>query len=127
MRFVSNAHPQDHLKEILFNLDNCEEAKVAVAFLKSSGLSKIIRSITHLLERGGACNIVAGQNFAFTEPSSLNKLRELSQKNPKNNVYLSKAPGQNCIFHPKLYLFKFKQNFFILLTSSNISIHSLFT
>src|SRR5258708_979596 len=127
MRFLSNAHPQDHLKEILFNLDNCEEAKVAVAFLKSSGLSKIIRSITHLLERGGACNIVAGQNFAFTEPSALHKLRELSQKYPKNSVYLANAAGQTCIFHPKLYLFKCKQNCVIVSGSANITEGGLLT
>src|SRR5258708_32689657 len=105
MRFLSNAHPQDHLKEILFNLDNCEEAKVAVAFLKSSGVSKIIRSITHLLERGGACNIVAGQNFFFLKAFSFNKMGELSLKNSQNRVLLANSARPTFNFSPSLDFF----------------------
>lgn len=89
--------------------------------MKISGLNKLIQTIKDFLKSGGHISIIAGQNFALTEPEALHLLRKLFQTYPTSKLYLAKANSASSIFHPKLYLFKSKNDCCIISGSANIT------
>ena|GEM_PF-781740 len=121
MRVLINEGANDHLGEILTLLEQCDEVRIATAYLKMSGLSKIVTLIRNLLQRGGQVEIVAGQNFGLTEPKALHELRILSEVYPTNRIFLANANGVKHIFHPKLYLFRNGSDGVIIAGSANIT------
>ena len=121
MKFLANNNTENHRSIIINNLKLHNEAYFAVAFLKLSGLNKIIKPIEEFLKAGGKITIIAGQNFAFTEPMALHLLRKLFQSNQSSKLYLAKANSANTVFHLKLYLFKSQNNCCIISGSANIT------
>jgi HKD family nuclease len=121
MKFLFNTVSENHLNLLLEKLKTSDEACMAIAFLKSSGLNKLLPAITNSLRCGKHMTIVAGQNFALTEPEALHTLRKLFIDYPSSKVYLAKADVATCIFHPKLYLFKAGDSCCIVSGSANIT------
>lgn len=121
VKLLPNNETENHLKEIKGNLILYNEAYFAVAFLKMSGLNKIIQTIKELLKSGGKIIIIAGQNFALTEPEALHALRKLFQLYKSSKLYLAKAHSANIVFHQKLYLFKSSNDCCIISGSANIT------
>jgi HKD family nuclease len=122
MKFIANIDKtNNHLTAIEQNLKTSEQSYFAIAFLKTSGLYNLLKSIKKYLKSGGQLTIVAGQNFALTEPKALKELRKLFQSYPASKLYLAKANVRNSVFHPKLYLFKTKKNSSIISGSANIT------
>ncbi|MDI9339116.1 MAG: phospholipase D-like domain-containing protein [Sediminibacterium sp.] len=121
MKFLANNKSDNHLTVLTDNLKLYDEAFFAVAFLKISGLNKLIQTIKEFLKSGGQITIIAGQNFALTEPEALHTLRKLFLTYPTSKLYLAKANSANSVFHPKLYLFKSKNDCCIISGSANIT------
>lgn len=122
MKFIANLDKtNNHLTAIEQNLKTSEQSYFAIAFLKTSGLDNLLKDIKKNLKSGGQLTIVAGQNFALTEPKALKELRKLFQSYPTSKLYLAKANMRNSVFHPKLYLFKTKNNYSIISGSANIT------
>ena len=121
MKFLANSKTGNHLKTLIENLEKYDEAFFAVAFLKVSGLTKLILSMKKFLKSGKQISIIAGQNFALTQPEALHTIRKLFQIYPVSKIYLAKANSVNSVFHPKLYLFKSKENCCIISGSANIT------
>jgi HKD family nuclease len=122
MRFIANIDDQNnHFVSIAENLKLYDEAFFAVAFLKSSGIKYLIPVIEEFLNAGGKLSIIAGQNFALTEPKALYELRRLFENFPKSKLFLAKANSVDKVFHPKLYLFKKKDKCCVISGSANIT------
>lgn len=121
MKFLHNSTTANHKIQIETELKSCDEAYIAVAFLKSSGLNILLPSIKEFLKRGSKLTLVAGQNFALTEPSALHSLRLLFQDYPSSKLYLAKANSATKVFHPKFYLFQSQNNCCIITGSANIT------
>ncbi len=122
MKFIANIDKtNNHLTTIERELETSEQAYFAIAFLKISGLKNLLKAIKKNLKSGGQLTIVAGQNFALTEPKALKELRKLFQSYPTSKLYLEKTNIQNNVFHPKLYLFKTKNKTSIISGSANIT------
>jgi len=121
MKFLANSKTGNHLKTLTENLEQYDEAFFAVAFLKVSGLTKLIQTLKKFLKSGKRISIIAGQNFALTQPEALHTLRKLFQIYPTSKIYLAKANSANSVFHPKLYLFKSKNVCCIISGSANIT------
>lgn len=121
MKFLANTKSANHLTVLTDNLKLYDEVFFAVAFLKVSGLNKLIQTIMEFLKSGGQITIIAGQNFALTEPEALHTLRKLFLTSPTSKLYLAKADSVNSIFHTKLYLFKYKSDCCIISGSANIT------
>lgn len=128
MKFIANINKtNNHLTAIVQKLKSSDQAYFAVAFLKTSGLNSLSKSIKEFLKSGGELTIVAGQNFALTEPKALKELRKLLQPYPTSKLFLAKANSGNSVFHPKLYLFKSKNRYSIISGSANITQGGLLT
>ena len=121
MKFLTNNKTDNHLTTLTDNLKLYDEAFFAVAFLKVSGLSKLIQTIKEFVKSGGQISIIAGQNFALTQPEALHTLRNLFLIYPTSKLYLAKANSATSVFHPKLYLFKSKNDCCIISGSANIT------
>lgn len=121
MKFLANGHTDNHLRALTENLGKYSEAFFAVAFLKVSGLNRLMEAIVDFLKSGGRLSIIAGQNFALTEPDALNTIRKLFQNYPSSKIYLAKAYSKSRIFHPKLYLFRSNNECCIISGSANIT------
>lgn len=121
MKFLANGKADNHLKTLTENLEQYDNAFFAVAFLKVSGLTKLIPTLKKFLKSGKRISIIAGQNFALTEPEALHTLRKLFQLFPTSKIYLAKANSASNVFHPKLYLFKSKNDCCIISGSANIT------
>lgn len=121
MKFLANSKTGNHLKTLTENLEQYDEALFAVAFLKVSGLTRLILTLKKFLKSGKRITIIAGQNFALTQPEGLHTLRKLFQIYPTSKIYLAKANSVNSVFHPKLYLFKSKNGCCIISGSANIT------
>lgn len=121
MKFLANNKTNNHQATITDNFKLYDEAFFAVAFLKVSELNKLIQILKEFLKSGGQISIIAGQNFALTEPDALQTLRKLFQTYPTSKLYLAKANSVNSVFHLKLYLFKSKNDCCIISGSANIT------
>lgn len=122
MEIISNFNQRNnHLKIIEDCLKLYSKAFFATAFLKMSGLNNLSKSIKDFLKKEGELTIIAGQNFALTEPNALKKIRKLLKPYPKSKLFLAKAGSQNIIFHPKIYFFKNDKDACIITGSANIT------
>jgi HKD family nuclease len=89
---------------------------MAVAFLKPTGLDKIIES----LRAGAAVGIFVGSDFCSTDPKALKTLLDLSKRHTSLDVFLAKAEARST-FHPKLYLGIVAHGARVLMGSSNLT------
>jgi HKD family nuclease len=121
MQFLSNNKDVYHLSEIDFAIRNSDEVFISIAFLKASGLIKILPAIVDLLKRNGTIKIIAGQNFGLTEPKALHSLRKLLQSFKTSKAYIARATKATKIFHPKLYMFRRGSDCTIISGSANIT------
>jgi len=120
--FLTNGdNEKNHLHALKDNLLLHNEAYFAVAFFKYSGLELLALPIQEFLAKGGHIHIVAGQNFALTEPKALHEINRIVKSYPSSKLYLAKASISDKIFHPKLYLFKSNTDCCIISGSANIT------
>lgn len=121
IKFISNNNNSNHLDFILQNFEEADEIWMATAFLKMSGLNLLFPAIKKHIKLNNPIHIIAGQNFALTEPEALRKLYDLFINYPKTRIYLDKAESEQTIFHPKLFLFKKASEGTIISGSANIT------
>lgn len=89
-------------------LQNANSAKMAVAFLKYSGLKVIEQSLDNCLKNNGSIEIITGLDFKTTDPQSMHHLIRLQKQAPNLKFYCYGDKGENrtdVVFHPKIYLF----------------------
>lgn len=111
----------NHLTTIIENLKVYDQVFIAVAFLKNSGLDLLTKPLKEFLKTNGQLIFIAGQNFALTEPKALHGLRNIFKSYPTSKLYLAKASSADCVFHPKMYLFKSNKDCCIISGSANIT------
>src|SRR4030043_2329268 len=89
-------------------LQNANSVKIAVAFLKYSGVKVIEKSLNNCLKNNGLVEIIAGPDFKTTDPQSMHYLIQLQKQAPNLKFYCYGDKGENktdVVFHPKIYLF----------------------
>jgi HKD family nuclease len=87
-----------------------KQVKIAVAFLRRTGIDEIYKSLDYALRKNKAqIEIIAGLDFKTTDSSALLALKdiEIKQKNFKFYCFGDKRDNHNdIVFHPKIYLFE---------------------
>lgn len=109
---------------ILNNLEECDEFIFSVAFINESGLS-LFKEIFKTLEKKGIKGKILTTNYLnFTEPKALKELSLYKNIEIKMS-YLNEQ--NNTGFHTKGYIFRYKDNYKVIIGSSNMTQSALTT
>ena len=111
-------------------LQNANSAKMAVAFLKYSGVKVIEQSLNICLKNNGAVEIIAGLDFKTTDPQSMHYFIQLQKQVPNLKFYCYGDKGKNktdVVFHPKIYLFEKGRETTGIVGSTNLTRGGLLT
>ncbi|TCP96000.1 HKD family nuclease [Cricetibacter osteomyelitidis] len=111
-------------KVINQELQSSKHTQIAVAFLKNSGIKVIEQSLEKSLSNGGIFEIIVGLDFKTTDPKAMKFFIDLQQKNRNVSFFCygdRKENKNNTVFHPKIYLFKNKQQNTSIVGSTNLT------
>ena len=90
-----------------------EDVDIAVAFLRKSGASILLRYFQRIIRNGGRVRVLCGQDFGYTESDALDDLQKIG-------VDIKVFDGEQ-IFHPKCYIFRNGRNSRAIIGSSNLT------
>lgn len=99
--------------EIEYNLLRCESFFFSIAFLSDSGLAAIRQTLLSLQEKGIMGKLVTSTYLNFNSPKVFEQLLTL------DNIEVRINPIEG--FHPKGYIFKNKDDYKVLIGSSNLT------
>lgn len=111
-------------------LQNAQSARIAIAFLKYSGIKVIEKSLNQCLKNNGNVEIIAGLDFKTTDPQSMHYLIQLQKSTPNLKFYCygdKDVNKNNIVFHPKIYLFQGKRETTGIVGSTNLTRGGLMT
>ena len=111
-------------------LQNAQSARIAIAFLKYSGIRVIEKSLDQCLKNNGSVEIIAGLDFKTTDPQSMHYLIQLQKSVPNLKFYCygdKDVNKNNIVFHPKIYLFQGKKETTGIVGSTNLTQGGLMT
>lgn len=111
-------------------LQNAQSARIAIAFLKYSGIKVIEKSLDQCLKSNGSVEIIAGLDFKTTDPQSMHFLIQLQKSMPNLKFYCygdKDVNKNNIVFHPKIYLFQGKRETTGIIGSTNLTGGGLMT
>jgi len=81
--------------------------KIAVAFLRKTGIDQIEKSLIFALDNNSIIEIIVGLDFRTTDFKALVALKELQKRFSNFNFYCfgdKKDNHNELVFHPKIYL-----------------------
>lgn len=103
--------------QLALSIEKAETVDIIVSFLMESGVKMLLKDLEKALERGAKIRILTGNYLGITQPSAL----YLIKKKLGNQVDLRFYNEKNRSFHPKSYIFHYKEHSEIYIGSSNIS------
>ncbi|OBR95133.1 MULTISPECIES: DEAD/DEAH box helicase [Clostridium] len=119
-KLIINSQEGNLLNELKRSLSECEKFYFSVAFINFSGLQLLLDSFKELEEKGIHGKILTSTYLNFTEPKALEKINKFSNIDLKIFV-ATKEIG----FHTKAYIFENKDEYKIIIGSSNITQRAL--
>lgn len=103
--------------QLKMSMMKAEKIDIIVSFLMESGVRLILKDLKAALDRGVQVRILTGNYLGITQPSAL----YLIKKELGNRVDLRFYNHRERSFHPKSYIFHYKNMSEIYIGSSNIS------
>ena len=101
--------------ELISQLNSCDTFYFSIAFINKSGLAVLKQSLINLKDRGIKGKIITSTYLGFNHPNVFKEL--LMFDNIEVHIFDNEEIG----FHPKGYIFKHKNNFDIIVGSSNLT------
>jgi HKD family nuclease len=123
IQILSNTNFQ--LEKVIKNeLIEAQTVRIAVAFLKKTGLDLVKKQLDYALSKKTNIEFIVGLDFKTTDYKALNELERIKQEYETFNYYCfgDKADNYNSlVFHPKIYLFNSKNKYISVVGSSNFT------
>jgi superfamily II DNA or RNA helicase len=114
---ITNNQITNFYNHITKLLQECESFYFNVAFINFSGIQLLLDVFKDLEEKNIKGKILTSTYLNFTQTKALEKIKEF--KNIELKIYDSNI--SNIGFHSKSYIFEFKDNYKIVIGSSNIT------
>ncbi|MDR0605213.1 MAG: phospholipase D-like domain-containing protein [Bacteroidales bacterium] len=109
---------------INFELQQASEVRIAVAFMKVTGIKVIENSMKSCLQNNGKIEIITGLDFKTTDPKSIQYILNLKKDFPNLGFYCygdKQNNKTNIVFHPKIYLFSNQKEKTSIIGSTNLT------
>lgn len=119
-KLIVNSEKGNLLNELKRCLSECEKFYFSVAFINFSGLQLLLDSFKELEDKGVTGKIITSTYLNFTEPKALERITKFSNIDLKVFV-ATKETG----FHTKAYIFENRDEYKIIIGSSNITQRAL--
>lgn len=103
--------------QLINSLKQADSVDIVVSFLMESGVRMLLNELENALKRGAKIRILTGNYLGITQPSALYLIKHKLGKQVDLRFYNEK----NRSFHPKSYMFHYKEYSTIYIGSSNIS------
>lgn len=103
--------------QLLNSLKRADRVDIVVSFLMESGVRMLLGELDNALKRGAKIRILTGNYLGITQPSALYLIKHKLGEQVDLRFYNEK----NRSFHPKSYMFHYKDYSTIYIGSSNIS------
>ncbi len=104
VELLSNYTTKRHCARLNEWLRESEDVFIAVAFLKFTGLDRVLPDLEKLLQRGDRLTMIIGTDFWLTEPRALWALWKLKRKGHLFELRMFE-PSVGSTYHPKYYRF----------------------
>ncbi|MFD3158804.1 DEAD/DEAH box helicase (plasmid) [Haloimpatiens sp. FM7330] len=119
-KLISNSEKGNLLNELKKCLNECKKFYFSVAFINFSGLQLLLDTFKELNDKKVSGKIITSTYLNFTEPKALERIKRFSNIDLKVFV-ATKEKG----FHTKAYIFENKEEYKIIIGSSNITQRAL--
>ena len=103
--------------QLINSLKQADSVDIVVSFLMESGVRMLLNELENALKRGAKIRILTGNYLGITQPSALYLIKHKLGEQVDLRFYNEK----NRSFHPKSYMFHYKEYSTIYIGSSNIS------
>ena len=103
--------------QLVQSIEKAAQIDIIVSFLMESGVRMLLKELDRALNRGAGVRILTGNYLGITQPSAL----YLIKHELKDRVDLRFYNERERSFHPKSYIFHYKNHSEIYIGSSNIS------
>ena len=103
--------------QLINSLKQADSVDIIVSFLMESGVRMLLGELDNALKRGAKIRILTGNYLGITQPSALYLIKHKLGEQVDLRFYNEK----NRSFHPKSYMFHYKEYSTIYIGSSNIS------
>ena len=103
--------------QLVHSIEKATQIDIIVSFLMESGVRMLLKELGRALDRGAHVRILTGNYLGITQPSAL----YLIKHELKDRVDLRFYNERDRSFHPKSYIFHYKDHSEIYIGSSNIS------
>ena len=103
--------------QLLNSLKRADSVDIVVSFLMESGVRMLLGELDNALKRGAKIRILTGNYLGITQPPALYLIKHKLGEQVDLRFYNEK----NRSFHPKSYMFHYKDYSTIYIGSSNIS------
>ncbi len=103
--------------QLIRSIEKAEQVDIVVSFLMESGVRMLLKELAKALDRGARVRILTGNYLGITQPSAL----YLIKHELKDRVDLRFYNEKERSFHPKSYIFHYRNYSEIYIGSSNIS------
>ena len=109
-----NNHDRKLIDALTICLQDCHECRIAVAYVRNSGVNPIIGNIEQVIKLGGKVKLLTSNQMGITELEAIESLLDIGVEvkvfvNPKKT------------FHPKAYIFKGAEKSEYIIGSTNLS------
>lgn len=103
--------------QLINGLKQADSVDIVVSFLMESGVRMLLSELENAFKRGAKIRILTGNYLGITQPSALYLIKHKLGEQVDLRFYNEK----NRSFHPKSYMFHYKEYSTIYIGSSNIS------